>query len=156
MAESLPQTPPVGQPLRHSAINVRIMCFVFESDAMPAAAFADVLESVREAGTSNLSAMNVAQVLGLQYQDLAELAKVHRNTLRTHPESPRLQSALRDVMRVLSAAVAVQPDQQRAIFLIKNEPIPAFRHKTLLQLVQEGRTEDAISYLESISVGFVG
>ena len=100
--------------------------------------------------------MNVAQVLGLQYQDLAELAKVHRNTLRTHPESPRLQSALRDVMRVLSAAVAVQPDQHRAIFLIKNEPIPAFRHKTLLQLVQEGRTEDAISYLESISVGFVG
>ena len=124
---------------------------------MPAAAaFADVLESMREAGTSHLSAMNVAQVLGLQYQDLAELAKVHRNTLRTHPESPRLQSALRDVMRVLSAAVAVQPDQQRAIFLIKNEPIPAFRHKTLLQLVQEGRTEDAISYLESISAGFVG
>ena len=123
---------------------------------MPAAAFADVLESMREAGTSHLSAMNVAQVLGLQYQDLAELAKVHRNTLRTHPESPRLQSALRDVMRVLSAAVAVQPDQQRAVFLIKSEPIPAFRHKTLLQLVQEGRTEDAISYLESIGAGFVG
>lgn len=79
--------------------------------------------------------MNVAQVLGLQYQDLAELAKVHRNTLRTHPESPRLQSALRDVMRVLSAAAAVQPDQHRAIFLIKNEPIPKskFRHKTPLQ-----------------------
>jgi hypothetical protein len=50
----------------------------------------------------------------------------------------------------------VQPDPQRAIFLVKNEPIPAFRHKTLLQLVQEGRTEDAIGYLESISTGFVG
>lgn len=123
---------------------------------MPSAAFEDVLDSVREAGTSHLSAMNVAQVLGLQYQDMAELAKVHRNTLRTHPESPRLQSALRDVMRVLSAAVAVQPDPQRAIFLIKNEPIPTFRHKTLLQLVQDGRTEDAVSYLESISAGFVG
>ena len=123
---------------------------------MPSAAFEDVLDSVREAGTSHLSAMNVAQVLGLQYQDMADLAKVHRNTLRTHPESPRLQSALRDVMRVLSAAVAVQPDPQRAIFLIKNEPIPTFRHKTLLQLVQDGRTEDAVSYLESTSAGFVG
>ena len=61
-----------------------------------------------------MSAIDVAQVLGLQYQDLAELAKVPRNTLRTLPESPRLQSALRDVMRVLSAAVAVQPDQHRA------------------------------------------
>jgi hypothetical protein len=118
--------------------------------------FADVLESTREQGTSRFSVLSVADILGLQQQDLAELARVHRNTLRTHPESPRVQSALRDLMRVLSAAAAVQPDTQRAIFLVKNEPIPAFRHKTLLQLVQEGRTEDAIGYLESISTGFVG
>ncbi len=123
---------------------------------MLATAFADVLESAREPGTSRLSAAHIADVLGLQHQDLAELAGVHRNTLRTHPESPRLQATLRDLMRVLSAASAIQPDTQRAIFLIKNEPIPAFRHKTVLQLVQEGRTEDAIDYLESISAGFVG
>ena len=90
--------------------------------------FADVLESTREQGTSRFSALGVADMLGLQQQDLAELARVHRNTLRTHPESPRVQSALRDLMRVLSAAAAVQPDTQRAIFLVKNEPIPAFRH----------------------------
>ena len=53
-------------------------------------------------------------------------------------------------MRVLSAATAVQPNTARALFMVKNEPIPAFRHKTLLQLVQEGRTDDAIDYLESI------
>ena len=121
-----------------------------------AAIFTDVLESLREPGTSRLSAPGIASILGVQQQDLAELAGVHRNTLRTHPESPRLQSALRDLMRVLSAATAVQPDAQRAIFLIKNEPSPAFRHKTLLQLVQEGRAEDAVGYLESISAGFVG
>jgi hypothetical protein len=119
--------------------------------------FTEVLESTREPGTSRFSVSSVADILGLQQQDLAELTGVHRNTLRTHPESPRLQSGLRDLMRVLSAASAVQPeDPQRAIFLVKNEPIPAFRHKTLLQLVQEGRTEDAISYLESIGSGFVG
>jgi hypothetical protein len=59
-------------------------------------------------------------------------------------------------MRVLSAAAIVQPDPQRTIFLVKNEPIPVFRHKTLLQLVQEGRTDDAIGYLESVSAGLVG
>ena len=59
-------------------------------------------------------------------------------------------------MRVLSAATTVEPDPQRAIFLVKNEPIPALRHKTLLQLVKEGRTEDVIGYPESISAGFVG
>lgn len=111
-----------------------------------AAIFTDVLESVREPGTSRLSAPGIASILGVQQQDLAELAGVHRNTLRTHPESPRLQSALRDLMRVLSAATAVQPDPRRAIFLIKNGPIPAFRHKTLRQVVQDGRTDDAIGY----------
>jgi len=123
---------------------------------MTATAFADVLEMAREAGTSRLSAINIADALGLQYQDLANLAGVHRNTLRSHPESPRLQAALRDLMRVLSAATVVQPDTARAFFMIKNEPIPAFRHKTILQLIEEGRTEDAIDYLESISAGFTG
>ena len=121
-----------------------------------AAILSDILESAREPGTSRFSASGIAGILGLQQQELAELAGVHRNTVRIHPESPRLQSALRDLMRVLSAATAVEPDPQRAIFLIKNEPIPAFRHKTLFQLVQEGRTEDAIDYLESVSAGFVG
>lgn len=118
--------------------------------------FADVLESVREAGTSRFSATSIADALDLPYQDLAALAGVHRNTLRTHPESPRLQAALRDLMRVLSAATQVQSDTARAIFMVKNEPIPAFRHKTLLQLVQEGRTDDVVDYLESISAGFTG
>ena|ERR1700754_922641 len=123
---------------------------------MSAIEFSDVLESAREAGTSHLSATNLANVFGLQQQDLATLAGVHRNTLRTHPESPKLQSTLRDLVRVLSAAVAVQPDFERAVFLVKNQPIPAFRLKTILQLLQDGRTEDAIGYLESISAGFVG
>lgn len=121
-----------------------------------AAVFADLLESTREPGTSRFSASGIASILGLQQQELAELAGVHRNTLRTHPESPRLQAVLRDLMRVVSAATSMQPDPQRAIFLIKNEPIAAFRHKTLMQLVQEGRTEDAIGYLESVSAGFTG
>lgn len=123
---------------------------------MPSIAFANLLESAREAGTSRFSAARIADALGLPYQDLATLAGVHRNTLRSHPESPRLQAALRDLMRVLSAATVVQSDTARAFFMVKNEPIPAFRHKTLLQLVQDGRTEDAIDYLESISAGFTG
>jgi hypothetical protein len=121
-----------------------------------AAVFEEVLESTREPGTSRFSATSVASVLDIPHQELAALAGVHRNTLRTHPESPKLQSALRDLMRLLSAAAELQNDTERAIFLIKNEPIAAFRHKTLLQLVQEGRVEDAIAYLDSISAGFSG
>ena len=116
----------------------------------------EVLESTREPGTTRFSPANFAALLELPLQDLAELAGVHRNTMRTHPESPRLQAALRDLMRVLVAAMEVQPDSQRAIFLVKNEPIPSFGHKTLLQLVSAGRADDAVRYVESIASGFVG
>ena len=44
---------------------------------MSSLAFADVLESAREAGTSRFSAANIANALDLQHQDLAILAGVH-------------------------------------------------------------------------------
>lgn len=111
---------------------------------------------LRERGSSRLSAEGMAQTLDLQQQELANIAGVHRNTLRTHPESPKVQGTLRELSRLLSAAHEVQPDPERAVFLIKNQPIPAFGHKTLMQIVQQGRTDDAIAYLDSISAGFVG
>lgn len=123
---------------------------------MSALVFFDMLEGAREAGTSRLSAAAVAEIFELQQQELAALAGVHRNTLRTHPESPKLQVTLRDLMRLLSAASVDNEDLPRALFLIKNEPIPAFHHKTLIQLVGVGRAEDAIGYLESVRSGFAG
>lgn len=143
-----------------SAWNVRRLsvCSHLRQET-PISAFAlpdDVLEAIHQPGTSDLSATGVAELFGLQLQDLASMAAVHRNTVRTHPNTPRLQAVLRDLMRVLSAASVMQPDRDRALFLIKNAPIPAFRHKTILQLVAEGRTDDAVDYLESVSSGFVG
>ena len=118
--------------------------------------FADFLTSVSDPGTSRLSAINLANFLGIREEDLAAIAGVHRNTLHTHPESPRLQAALRDIVRTVSAAVRVEPDVERAMFLLKNHPIAVFHHKTILQLIQDGRTADAVDYLDSISGGFVG
>lgn len=123
---------------------------------MSAHALPVVLEAVHQPGTSDLSATGVAELFGLQLQDLAALAAVHRNTIRTHPNTPRLQAVLRDLMRVLSAASLVRPDKDSALFLIKNAPIPAFRHKAILQLVAEGRTDDAVGYLDSLGSSFVG
>src|SRR3546814_17331713 len=111
---------------------------------MASVAFSDVLASAREPGTSRFSAIGIADALGIQFQDLAALAGVHRNTLRTHPESQRLQTALRDLMRVLSAAAAVQPATARAFFLVKNEPIPAFRTQTLMQQLGRASCRDSV------------
>lgn len=116
----------------------------------------DLLDALREPGTSDLSATRIAELFGLQLQYLATIASVHHGTVQTHPESPKLQDTLRDLVRVLSAAALVQPNREQAISLIGNVPIPAFRDKTVLQMVAEGRVEDAIDYLESIRSGAVG
>jgi len=157
----LPETARSGKKAgNRCAKKVRIMCSQTphepELDAMNTITFPELLERSREPGTSRYSASSIAHSLDLPLQAVADLAKVHRNTLRTHPESPRLQDALRELMRVLSAAHSVQPDVKRAVFLIKNEPIPSFGHKTLMQLVEAGRADDAIGYLESVSAGYVG
>ena len=141
--------------------DVRILCAICSrnvpsGNVTMAALSADMLESLREPGTSRISPSKLAALLDMQQQDLALLAGVHRNTVRLHPESPRLQAALRDLVRLLSAASAVQPDLQRLIFFIKNEPVAAFSYKTLLRVAQEARTDDAIAYLESVASGFVG
>jgi len=123
---------------------------------MAAVAIDQFVESIREPGTSNLSPSRLAMRFGLEQQDLAALARVHRNTLRLHPESARVQASLRDILRVLSAAAEVQPDVERAMFLIKNAPIATFGHRPLLEVVREGRADDAVEYLRSVSAGFVG
>lgn len=123
---------------------------------MPIAAFDTVLEEFHEKGTPNLSPARIADRFSMQIQELAALAGVHRNTVRLHPESPRLQEYMRNLLRALSAATAIQPDIERAIFYLKNAPIPSFQHKTAYQLVGEGRTDDLIRYLESVESGYVG
>jgi hypothetical protein len=44
--------------------------------------------------------------------------------LSGRPESPRLQAALRDLMRVVSAANAVQPDIERSLFFYQEPSDP--------------------------------
>jgi len=107
-------------------------------------------------GSPFLSPAKVASRLSLQLQDLADSAHVHRNTLTARPQSPKVQDLLRAILRVLSAATEAFGDRDVALSWMRNEPVPAFRHKTALDLVREGRTEAVVTYLESISSGFVG
>jgi hypothetical protein len=114
------------------------------------------VESLREPGTSDLSPALMAATLGVAQHDLAAVIGVHRNTLRLHPESFRVQESLRGLVSVVAAAAQIQPDVTKALFLVKNTPVEMFGHRTLLQVVRDGRTDEALAYLRSISAGFVG
>jgi len=107
-------------------------------------------------GRTFLSPSKVAQSLNLPLGELATAAGVHRNTLTARPQSPRVQAFLRDTLRVLNAAKETFGEDDLPIAWLLNEPLPVFRHKTAFALIEAGRTEDVINYLDSIAAGFGG
>jgi len=107
---------------------------------------------------ASVSPSKLASRLNMSVNDLALVAKVHRNTVRTHPESPRLQEFMRDVLRVVVAAEAITRDRDKAIYWMKNQSLPTFGHQTAFELITEdrARVKDVLGYLNSIESGFVG
>lgn len=119
--------------------------------------FPSFLDSLKEPGSRTaLSPAAMADALELPSQDLASLAHVHRNTLAAKPTSPKLQAAMRDVIRVLSAAHQLNGDVTRTLFWFRNHPIPDFGHRTPMQLVELGKAQAVIDYIESVSGGASG
>ena len=113
-------------------------------------------ERFREPGTPYLSPARVGEFFGFRVQELAERAHVHRNTPTSRPQSPQLQKYLQDMLRVLAAATELTGDVERAAFLLRNEPLRVFGYKTADILVQEGRADAIIAYLESLAGGAAG
>ena len=97
-----------------------------------------------------------AAAMHLHLQDLAQLAHVHRTTVARVPSNAKLQAFMRDTLRVLSAAMGVAGDRDRAIYWYRNTPIPEFRHRTAEHLVSTGRTDAVVAYLLSIDSGSGG
>lgn len=119
--------------------------------------FANFLATLKEQDSRTaLSPERLADALGLPIQKLASLARVHRNTVTLAPTSPKLQDAMVDVVRVLSAAYALTGDIDRALFWFRNQPIADFDHFTPMQLVEQGKVQAVIDYIESISGGAAG
>ena len=114
------------------------------------------VERFREPNTPFLSPSKVGDFLGLKVQELADRAHVHRNTPNARPHTPRLQSYLQDVVRVLAAATELTQDPERAAFLVRNEPLRSFGYKTADMLIKEGRANDVIAHLESFAGGAAG
>jgi hypothetical protein len=119
--------------------------------------FPSFLESLKADGSRTaLSPERLAEKLEVPMQKLASLARVHRNTVSFSPSSPKLQEAMVDVVRVLSAAHALTGDIDRALFWFRNQPIADFDHFTPMQLVEQGKVQAVIDYIDSISAGPAG
>ncbi|MCK9487944.1 MAG: MbcA/ParS/Xre antitoxin family protein [Xanthomonadales bacterium] len=81
---------------------------------------------------------------------------MHRNTPTARPQAPQLQKYLQDMVRALAMATQMTGDDKRAAFLLRNEPLAAFGYKTADTLIQDGRADAVIAYLESFAGGAAG
>jgi hypothetical protein len=118
--------------------------------------FPGFADEFRAPGQSVIEPVRFAAALNLQMQELAQLAHVHRATVSEAPTNARLQAFMREALRVLSAAVDVARDRERAIYWYRNSPIPEFQHRTAEQLVADQKADAVLSYLASISSGSSG
>lgn len=115
-----------------------------------------VMARLQEPRTPHISPDKVAELLGVQLNQLAEWTGVHRNTLRTNPGAAKLQNRLRDVVKVITAAADVAGDIGKASYWFINEPIADYRHKTAAELVAEGHVDAVLTYLADLANGAAG
>ncbi len=113
------------------------------------------MESLQEPLTPYISPKRFSSVLGVQVASLAQMTGVHRNTMR-NPASERLQSKLREMVKVIAAASGMTGDIGKAIYWFRNEPIADYNHKTAAELVAEGHVEAVLSYLRDLENGARG
>jgi len=135
----------------------RVMSSVMDGPAY-GHTYAQFVAYLREPGevAPVLSPKRYATALQIDLQDLADQARVHRNTIGRAPNSKAVQDFLRQTLRVIKAAIDVNGDVVNALFWFRNEPLAPFAYKTAETLVGEGRTDDVVRYLSSLEAGAAG
>lgn len=114
------------------------------------------LEAFRQPGQAYLSPLQFRQSFNLGIGELERTLGAPLWLLRREPDDPMVQLRLLAFLQVHSALIGLGKDPITAAFHLRNTPIRAFRHQTLFEVVREGRTANALGYLDSISAGFVG
>ena len=114
------------------------------------------LEALRQPGQAHLSPLRFREFFGLGIGELERTLGSPLWLLRRDPDDTLVQLRLLAFLRVHSALIDVGKDPITAAFHLRNTPIRAFRHQTLFEVVRDGRVDDALGYLDSISSGFVG
>lgn len=114
------------------------------------------LEAFRVPGQTHLSPMRFREFFIVGISELERVLGAPLWLIRAEPVDPRIQLRLLAFLRVYAALMGLGLDPIRAGFHMRNTPIETFGHRTLFEVVRDGRTDAALGYLESISSGFVG
>jgi hypothetical protein len=117
--------------------------------------FEQLLNFLRDVG-GEISPTRFARIFSFDLRTLAVAAKVPVDKLWNSPHDERIQRYLRDCLQITQAAANLANSVERGVFWVKNTPIPYFGCNTGCMLVSVGRTNDVITYLNSLEAGFCG
>lgn len=112
--------------------------------------------SIKAPGQSIIDVGRFRERFELSQQALASLSGVHRSTVADTPSNEKLQRLMRDSLRVVSAVAAIIGDEERAVYWMRNTPIPEFGHRVAMELVAHDKTDSVVKYLLSIQSGSSG
>src|ERR1700748_107421 len=96
----------------------------------------------------------ISEAMRVPMSHLARIAKVHRNSLSQHPESPAIQARLGEVARVIATASdLLGGDTAQAIVWVRHQPPFGFEGQTAEELVAKGHTQAVLAHLETLRDG---
>ncbi len=98
--------------------------------------------------------LRMSETLRIPLSHLARIAKVHRNSLSQHPESPIVQARLGEVARVIvTASDLLGGDTKKALVWFRHQPLSGFEGQTAEELVSGGHTDAVLAHLETLRDG---
>jgi len=116
----------------------------------------DLLDGLQEPRTPYISPARFGELAGLSQGTIARLAGVHRNTVRVNPASEPLQDRLREMIKIITSAVELTGNVEKAFFWFRNEPIADYKRKTAAELVADGHAGAVLTHLEDLRNGPTG
>ncbi len=113
-----------------------------------------MLEAVSDPQNGAIDPERVAQTLRVPVSRVAEVAHVHRNTLKRNPASPAVQERLGEIMRIVTEASDLMGGQPgKAVLWFMHQPLSGFDGKTAVELVQEGHASAVRTHLRMLRDG---
>ncbi|ASM74327.1 MULTISPECIES: MbcA/ParS/Xre antitoxin family protein [Roseobacteraceae] len=98
---------------------------------------------------------NIATALRTSAEEIAMTVGLSKDALqrRTRVQSDKTQRRLRELVEVLNKVEPRFGSELMAYAWYRSEPLPGFDGRTAMQLVQEGKAQQVLEYIDAVDAG---
>ncbi|WP_408950009.1 hypothetical protein [Lysobacter sp. Hz 25] len=115
---------------------------------MTEAEFEIFMDSLRVPGSVHISPKRVIAALGIRAKDLNAISNPQeRMAAKNQHGSAGLQIALRNLVRILSAARGNHENAEQMLYWFMNYPLAQFYYRTPFEMYADARIEELLSLL---------